>query len=292
MDVTTRLARAQARVERSLARWVRPSRAAHGRIYEAMRYSVFAGGKRIRPVLALAVCRMLGGRAAEAMAGGCAIELVHTYSLIHDDLPCMDNDDFRRGKPTSHKVFGESIALLAGDGLQALAFDLIAARVADPERSRRMIAALARAAGPDGMVGGQLLDLAYEGRRVPLERILDLHARKTGAMFLAAVRMGVIAGGAGAAARRALDRYGRELGLLFQIVDDILDETGDLATLGKTAGKDKAAGKSTFPALLGLDGARAWRDRVHARARRALAPFGRRADELLGITAFIAGRDR
>src|SRR3954469_25301272 len=240
----------------------------------AMAYSLMAGGKRLRPILALAACEAVGGKADEAIDAGCAVEMIHTYSLIHDDLPAMDDDDFRRGRPTSHKKFGEAVAILAGDALCAEAF-----RVAAPPRRGREAAVadvvfeLARASGAVGMVGGQVIDIEATGKKVTIEELEVLHRAKTGEL-LVAVRAGARMGGADADALERLTVYGRALGLAFQIIDDVLDVTADLATLGKDPGSDKEAGKTTFIDLLGADGARKRAEDVMAEGIAALAPLG------------------
>jgi geranylgeranyl pyrophosphate synthase len=225
--------------------------AVHG---EALRYALMGPGKRLRPALVRLICNQLGGRDADAAPAAVAIEMLHTYSLVHDDLPCMDDDDLRRSRPTVHKVYGEAEAVLVGDGLQSLAFEWLA-RAA---RSAEQVAILARAAGPAGMVGGQSMDLAATGRGDALDadEVRRIHASKTAALIAAAVEMGAVAGDASAEQRAGLARYGLGLGLCFQAVDDLLDVTGDASTLGKTPGKDEAAQKATLVATLGLDGAR------------------------------------
>jgi len=221
---------------------------------EAVRYALMGPGKRLRPALVRLFCNQMGGQDADAAPAAVAIEMLHTYSLVHDDLPCMDDDDLRRSRPTVHKVYGEAEAVLVGDGLQSLAFEWLA-RTA---HSAEQVAILARAAGPAGMVGGQSLDLAATGRgdRIGADEVRRIHASKTAALISAAVELGAVAGGATADQRSGLARYGRGLGLCFQAVDDLLDVTGDASTLGKTPGKDEAAQKATLVATLGLDGAR------------------------------------
>ncbi|MBL4771686.1 MAG: polyprenyl synthetase family protein [Planctomycetes bacterium] len=220
---------------------------------EALRYPTFAGGKRLRPCLVRLINHEMGGRDADAESPAVAIEWVHTYSLVHDDLPCMDDDDLRRGKPTTHKVYGEATAVLVGDGLLTLAFELLANR--GGPNALDMIAVLARAAGPAGMVGGQHLDLSAEQGGVNTDGVREIHRLKTAALIEAACELGALAAGASAAARQAARRYGLALGLCFQAVDDCLDVTGQATDLGKTPGKDAAAGKATLVADLGLDGA-------------------------------------
>lgn len=237
-------------------------------LHEAMRYSLLAGGKRIRPMLSLAFCKLHGGPWQRALPLGCALEMVHTYSLIHDDLPCMDNDDLRRGKPTNHKVYGETMAVLAGDGLQSAAFALIAEA---PELTARQridaVAVLAKACGPEGMAAGQVLDMAPHGSE---EELLRLHSLKTGAMIAGAAELGCIAADAGEEARLRARQYALKLGLAFQVYDDVLDVTGSEAELGKSIGSDQAEGKFTFVDLLGVDGALEYAKRCTEEAKEAL----------------------
>jgi len=260
---------------------------------EAMRYSLLAGGKRLRPILAFAACEAVGGREADAVEAACALEMVHTYSLIHDDLPAMDDDDFRRGRPTCHKAFGEAIAILAGDALLTEAFRVVTS-VDEPRRAAALLVAheLGRAAGAAGMVGGQVIDIESTGKRVTVEELEKLHHAKTGQLLLVSVRAGARMGGATADDLARLDAYGRALGLAFQIVDDVLDATADLATLGKDPGSDRAAGKTTFVDLLGPDGARARAREVMAQGARAIAPLGERARPLVALGDYTVDRDR
>lgn len=252
-----------ARVERALNEWM-PAQAPAG-LGEVMRYAVQGGGKRLRPLLALAACEAVEGAPQAALRAACAVELIHAYSLVHDDMPCMDNDVLRRGKPTVHVQFGQAQALLAGDALQALAFEILtpepsAATSADMPAAMQaaLCRLLARAAGADGMAGGQAIDLASVGLPLTEPELRAMHRRKTGALLLASVRMGAACAAhpLPAAALQALDAYGQALGLAFQVVDDVLDVTADSALLGKTAGKDAAAGKPTYVSLLGLEAAR------------------------------------
>lgn len=252
-----------ARVERALDEWM-PAQAPAG-LGEVMRYAVQGGGKRLRPLLALAACEAVEGAPQAALRAACAVELIHAYSLVHDDMPCMDNDVLRRGKPTVHVRFGQAQALLAGDALQALAFEILtpepsAATSADMPAAMQaaLCRLLARAAGADGMAGGQAIDLASVGLPLTEPELRAMHRRKTGALLLASVRMGAACAARPlpAAALQALDAYGQALGLAFQVVDDVLDVTADSALLGKTAGKDAAAGKPTYVSLLGLEAAR------------------------------------
>lgn len=244
-------------VEQALSAWV-PALAPAG-LGEAMRYAVLDGGKRLRPLLAIGTAQAITGQAQVpelALRAGCAVELIHAYSLVHDDMPCMDNDVLRRGKPTVHVKYGEAQAMLAGDALQALAFELLLEHNLDIAVSAHLARELAHAAGHQGMAGGQAIDLAGVGQLLSQTHLEDMHRRKTGALLLASVRMGAMAVGASVSQMRALQRYGQALGLAFQVIDDVLDVTADSATLGKTAGKDAAAEKPTFVSLMGLGPAR------------------------------------
>jgi len=251
-----------AHIESALDRWVVAQ--APGGLGEAMRYAVLDGGKRLRPLLVLAAAEAAAGDGRAALRAACAVELIHAYSLVHDDMPCMDNDVLRRGKPTVHVQFGQALALLAGDALQALAFELLTPEPADmPERTQAALCRLlARVAGHAGMAGGQAIDLASVGRALAEDELRRMHRLKTGALLQGSVMMGAACGELGAAAREALDRYGAAIGLAFQVVDDILDVTADSATLGKTAGKDAAKDKPTYVSHLGLERARAYADRL------------------------------
>ena len=261
-----------------------------GSLLEGLRYAVFGGGKRLRPALVRTVCRELGGDDEGAAAPAVAIEWVHTYSLVHDDLPCMDDDDLRRGRPTCHKAFGEAVAVLVGDGLQAAAFEVLASR--GGARAAEMAAALARAAGPAGMVGGQALDLEGTGREVGLEDVRRTHRMKTAALFAGAAELGAIAAGAERDRCARAGRFGEALGLCFQAVDDVLDVTGDAATLGKTPGKDAAGDKPTLVAALGLEAARAEAARLAeaARTRAREAGFGEES-LVAALVERVLGRD-
>ncbi len=225
---------------------------AYGQLKDAMTYSLLSGGKRIRPILTLAVSRLLGTEAEKALPFACALEMVHTYSLIHDDLPCMDDDDFRRGKPTNHKVYGESTAVLAGDALLTQAFSVLSKAPCTPEQICRAVACLSHAAGAEGMVGGQVLDLIGEGKQLTYEQVIQIEALKTGRMIEAAARLGAIAADATQKEEEAVAAYAGKLGLAFQIRDDILDILGDEAELGKPVGSDRGNEKSTFAALIGI----------------------------------------
>jgi farnesyl diphosphate synthase len=263
----------------------------------AMRHAVLGGGKRLRPFLVVESAALLGAERNGALLAGCALELIHCYSLVHDDLPAMDNDDLRRGRPTVHKAFDEATAILAGDALLTLAFDVVTRAKVHPEANVRIALAgeLARAAGIGGMAGGQMLDLAAEGRfekkrALTTAEIETLQAMKTGALLRFACRAGAILGRADAEALKCLDRFGVAVGRAFQIADDLLDLEGDTASLGKTAGKDAAAGKATLVAALGAAGAHARLDELIEEADSALAPFAAKADTLRAAAHFIAVR--
>lgn len=246
-------------------------------IFESAKYSVTAGGKRIRPALVLAFCRLCGGDDEKALPLACALEMIHTYSLIHDDLPCMDNDDMRRGRPTSHKVYGEATAVLTGDGLLTRAFQLAAENGTGlpPETALRCTALLGQAAGMNGMIAGQILDMASEHRQISLDELILLQELKTGCLIRAACALGCAAAGRmDDAAQQAAARYGDKLGLAFQIQDDILDIEGDAATLGKTTGKDAKSEKSTFPSLLGVEKCKELVQSLTEEAVQALDTFG------------------
>ncbi|MCO5168816.1 MAG: polyprenyl synthetase family protein [Planctomycetes bacterium] len=263
------------------------------RLHEAMRYSALDGGKRVRPALCLFAAEALGGERARALTAACAVELIHVYSLVHDDLPAMDDDDLRRGRPTSHKAFGEATAILVGDGLQTLAFEALARAYADdPALGLDLVRLLAEAAGAAGMVGGQALDMA--GQHLPREEaaLEGLHRMKTGALLRASVLLGARVAGARPREARwdALDAYARAVGLCFQVMDDVLDCTASTEALGKTAGKDAAQDKLTYVALLGLDGARAKAERLLDDALDALADLGAAADPLRALARFVVDR--
>ena len=286
------LSERRAAVEAALERALPPETAWPATLNRAMRYSVFAGGKRIRPLLALGACEAAGGAWQEALRFGCALELVHTFSLIHDDLPAMDDDDLRRGRPTSHKVFGEAIAILAGDALLARAFQVLLASGDDAALGvpADLAALLAEAASSSGLIGGQVEDIESEGREVDAVALERIHAAKTGALIHAAVRGGALVAGAPAAALERLDRIGRAIGLAFQIVDDVLDATEDAATLGKTAGKDEAARKATYVSVHGLEAARTRAQALLGEALAAIGPFGSNGLVLESLARLIVDR--
>jgi len=261
-------------------------------LHKAMRYSVFAGGKRLRPVLVIAGAEAVGGTADQVMPTACAMELIHTYSLVHDDLPAMDNDDFRRGVPTNHKVFGEAIAILAGDALLTLAFRLVAdnASRCGAATLQDVVADIADAAGHRGMVAGQVADLEAEGRQVGADTVDYIHAHKTGALIRTSLRVGARLCGATAQQVQALSVAGADLGLAFQIVDDILDVVASSEELGKTAGKDQVQQKATYPAIHGIEASRARARFLIEEAEAALAVLGPRAEPIRALGRFILER--
>ncbi len=264
------------------------------RLYQAMRYSVMNGGKRVRPLLVYAACEALNGDKASADGAACAVELIHAYSLVHDDLPAMDDDDLRRGQPTTHKAFDEACAILAGDGLQSLAFEAMAQAEHNPQDATlrlRMFAVLARAAGPAGMVGGQAIDLGSVGLKLDRDALELMHRHKTGALIEASVQLGALASGhADADNLASLSQYARAIGLAFQVQDDILDVESDTATLGKHQGADIARDKPTYPALLGMDAAKAYALELRDQALHALRPFDTAAEPLRELARYIVER--
>lgn len=283
-------------VEEALDRLLPPADTYPRPLHEAMRYSVFAGGKRLRPILAIAGAEAAGGRAEDVLPVACALECIHTYSLIHDDLPSMDNDDLRRGKPTCHRVYGEALAILAGDALLTLAFALLSeeglAKRLGAERLSQLVQEIARAAGSLGMVGGQVVDLLSEGKEIDRGTLLFLHTHKTGALIRASVLSGGLVVKASQEELEALSRYGERIGLAFQIVDDLLDITGIEEEMGKPVGSDKKKKKATYPTLIGLEESKRQVELLTALAKEALSPFGDRAWALKAIADYIASRRR
>ena len=263
-----------------------------GLIHEAMRYCVFAGGKRLRPVLCVAAAEACGGDREKALPAACAVELMHTYSLVHDDLPCMDDDDLRRGRPTCHKVYGEGMAVLCGDALLTESFAVLARASATPRFSvGAMVAELAMAGGSRRLIGGQVLDLDGEGKALGMEQLIRIHECKTAALLSASVRLGAMSANAEEPHLEALTKFGRALGLAFQVMDDILDVTQTTENLGKTAGKDVAVAKATFPALVGLEESRKEAARLTDEALEALVIFGDKGERLRGIALRMLGRE-
>jgi geranylgeranyl diphosphate synthase type II len=277
-------------VDARLDAWLPAATEPPERLHAAMRYSVFAGGKRVRPILTLLACRAAGGDDEAAFPAACGLECIHTYSLIHDDLPAMDDDDLRRGRPSNHKAFDEATAILAGDALLTIAFEIVAGHVADAAVAARTTLELARAAGWAGMVGGQMADLVAESVEPNAETLAFIHPRKTGALIRAAVRCGGIAGGADESELDALTRYAEAVGLAFQVADDVLDETATSQQLGKTAGKDRAANKLTFPAVYGLEESRRKARQLADDAADTVAPLGDAATPLARLAEFVVAR--
>ena len=292
-DLAAYMAEGARAVDEALGRFLPAESAPPETLHRAMRYSVFAGGKRLRPVLVIAGAEAVGGNMAAVMPTACAVEMIHTYSLIHDDLPAMDNDDFRRGAPTNHKVFGEALAILAGDALLTLAFRLLADNVpatSSGPRLRDVLVEIADAAGSPGMVGGQVADIECEGKPADAEIVDYIHTHKTAALIRASIRAGAILSGATPAQLAALGVVGGALGLAFQIMDDILDVTATTEELGKTAGKDQAQQKATYPAVHGIEASRRRAQALVAEAHAVLAPFGPRALPLCALGTFMIDR--
>lgn len=279
-------------VDIALDRFLPRASAKPATIHKAMRYSLFAGGKRMRPVLTLAAAEACGGKIERALPAASAVECIHTYSLIHDDLPCMDDDDLRRGRPTNHKVFGEGIAVLAGDALLTVAFEILAQAA---PTSRYSVAAqireLADAAGSKWLIGGQVADLEGEGRKLTGTELRYIHRCKTAALLTSSLRLGAMSANATPTQLKAITAFGQNLGLAFQVIDDILDVTQTTEKLGKTAGKDVAATKATFPAIYGLDKSRAEARKLTAAAHAALKPLGAKAARLREIADYLLARE-
>ncbi len=293
MTLEEYIARQQKRVDAALNRWVPEETVDPPLIHKAMRYSLFAGGKRVRPLLAIAAAEAVSGTPDGIEDAACSLELIHTYSLIHDDLPALDNDDLRRGRPTCHKVFGDAMAILAGDALLTLAFEVLARlEGADATRRIRLVEELARASGTvGGMIGGQVNDIEGEGEPPTAELLESIHRAKTGALLRASVRIGAIYAGATAEQLDALTRFGEHSGLAFQIVDDVLDVEQSSEQLGKTAGKDAEQEKITFPAVYGLERSKQMAEAERAAAHAALEPFGPRAERLRQLADLIVRRN-
>jgi len=292
MDLRQYVVEQQRLVDEELDRVVPPESQSPETIHKAMRYSLFAGGKRLRPMLCMEACHTVGRRREGVVTAACALELIHTYSLIHDDLPALDNDDLRRGRPTNHKVFGEAMAILAGDSLLTLAFEVLARLPkVDAETRASLVAELASASGTvEGMIAGQVRDIEGEGAAPAAERLEAIHRAKTGALLTASVRMGGIYGGAAEEELAALTGYGRHIGLAFQIVDDVLDVEQSSETLGKTAGKDAAQRKITFPAVYGVEESKRMAEQELSKAREALALFGERGARLRDLADLMVRR--
>lgn len=288
-------AEALPRVDRALEGYTELDIGCPGPLAEAIRYSLLAPAKRLRPMLVLMAAEACGGTIEGAMPAACAVEMIHTYSLIHDDLPAMDNDDLRRGRPTSHKVYGEALAILAGDALLTMAFEVLARDIRPAEVAAACCAVLGQAAGPEALVGGQADDLLCqqaENQAGGLDMLESIHRRKTGALFLVSLRLGALCAQADSRQMSALVEYGRKLGLAFQIADDLLDIQGDEAALGKRVGKDAARGKFTFPGLLGVGESQQRAERLVAEACAALAPLGAAAKDLAALARYVVERNR
>lgn len=294
MDLKAYLEDRRGLVNRALEGYLPPGRGPAPQVVEAMRYSLFAGGKRLRPILCLAGAEAVGGEAGEALPVACALEMIHTYSLIHDDLPAMDDDDLRRGQPTCHRQFDEATAILAGDALLTEAFRIMADAAPKFEGREGMllevIQLIAQAAGYQGMVGGQMLDLQAEGRKISLKELETIHRLKTGALLTASVRAGGLVGGGTRAEVTALTAFGEKFGLAFQITDDLLDVEGEAAEMGKSPGMDVKKGKATYPALLGVEEARKWAKELIEEAIADLQPLGERAEPLREIGRYLLVR--
>lgn len=297
-DLTARMSEDQKLVDEAIDRWLPTVEDTPALVHEAMRYSTFAGGKRFRPILVLESCRVVGGDLLHALPSAVALELIHTYSLIHDDLPCMDNAELRRGQPTCHIRFGEAHAVLAGDALLTLAFSLLAIEQGksgvSPGVALEVTGMIAEAAGTPGMVGGQVLDIQHTGAETDIspDRLFEIHARKTGALIRVAVESGAVLGGAGPEEHDALRTYGEKIGLAFQIADDLLDVRGTSAALGKDVAGDAALSKLTFPAVFGVERSAEMAEEACAVAVASLEPFGRAADYLGALAEFVVHRKR
>ncbi|MBD0316364.1 MAG: polyprenyl synthetase family protein [Nitrospiraceae bacterium] len=294
MNITDYLDQKRMAVDRFLDGIIPPPSTPPTTLHDSMRYSLMAGGKRIRPILTIAAAEAIGSNAPGLMPAACSLEFIHTYSLIHDDLPSMDNDDFRRGKPTNHKVYGEAMAILAGDALLTMAFDLCSRpdvmKGCDPVRQVRLIQELAYGSGNMGMVGGQVFDIQAEHQDIDLPTLQNIHRHKTGMLIRAAVRMGAIAAGAPDRELEALTSYAEDIGLAFQIADDVLNVTGTREELGKNPNTDAERGKKTYPTFYGVEGARSLADDCAARAISRLTAFGPSAAPLRELARYITSR--
>lgn len=284
------IAERQSLIEEALDRYLPPAENYPERLHAAMRYSVFAGGKRLRPLLTLLSCETCGGKMEDAMPPACAMELIHTYSLVHDDLPAMDDDDFRRGKPSSHRAFDEPTAILAGDALLTFAFELVASQTRDKSLVPSLVCELARGAGTDGMLGGQMVDILSQGAEPTEGLIRYLHSHKTGALIVASVRCGALCAHASESELQSLTHYAEAVGLGFQIIDDVLDVEGTADQLGKTPGKDLRQNKLTYTALCGVEKARRDAEGLVERAKSHLEDFGRNAEPLALLADFVVKR--
>jgi geranylgeranyl diphosphate synthase, type II len=282
----------QREVDRALDRFLPKASVAPATIHKAMRYSLFAGGKRLRPILCLAAAEACGGKISAALPHACAVECIHTYSLIHDDLPSMDNDDLRRGRPTCHKVFGDGIAILAGDALLTIAFEIAShAKPVSRYDLRDVLCEITEAAGSRKLIAGQVADLEAEGRRINRAQLRSIHENKTAALLTTSVRLGAMSANATAKQLAAVTSFGRALGLAFQVIDDILDVTQTSEKLGKSAGKDLAAQKATYPAVIGLEKSRVEALRLTTQAHRALESLGNKAAVLRALADYLLARE-
>lgn len=292
MNLKRYLAARQKEVDRALDRFLPKESVSPATIHKAMRYSLFAGGKRLRPILCLATAEACGGKSAAALPHACAVECIHTYSLIHDDLPSMDNDDLRRGRPTCHKVFGDAIAILAGDALLTVAFEIAGrAKAVSRYELRDVMREIAEAAGSRKLIAGQVADLEAEGKNLSREQVRSIHQNKTAALLTASVRLGAMAANAGTKQLAAVTAFGRALGLAFQVIDDILDVTQTSEKLGKSAGKDLAAKKATYPAVFGLEKSRSEARRLTKQAHKALESLGHNAEVLRALAEYLLARE-
>jgi geranylgeranyl diphosphate synthase type II len=292
MDLKRYLISRQKEVDRALDRFLPKAAVPPATLHKAMRYSLFAGGKRLRPVLCLAAAEACGGKTSAALPHACAVECIHTYSLIHDDLPSMDNDDLRRGRPTCHKVFGDGIAILAGDALLTIAFEIAThTKVVSRYDLRDIFRELTDAAGSRKLIAGQVADLEAEGRRINRGQVRSIHENKTAALLTASIRLGAMAANASAKQLSAVTAFGRALGLAFQVIDDILDVTQTSEKLGKSAGKDLAAKKATYPAVIGLEKSRTEARRLTSRAHAALKSLGENARVLRALGDYLLARE-
>jgi geranylgeranyl diphosphate synthase type II len=292
MNVKGYLKSRQKQIDGALDRYLPKEKTKPATIHKAMRYSLFAGGKRLRPILCLAAAEACGGKIDNAMPLACAMECIHTYSLVHDDLPSMDNDDFRRGRPTCHKVFGDGIAVLAGDALLTIAFEIVArAKPTSRYNMSTLLREVAVAAGSQKLIAGQVADLEAERKKTTRDELRYIHQNKTAAILTTTVRLGAMSANADARKLNAITKFGRALGLAFQVIDDILDVTQTSERLGKSAGKDIAAQKATYPAVIGLDGSRTEARRLTRQAHNALSIFGARADALHALANYLLERE-
>ncbi len=292
MDLSTYISSSSRTVDRALDKFLPTASARPATIHKAMRYSLFAGGKRMRPVLVLAAAEACGGAVADALPAAAAVECIHTYSLVHDDLPCMDDDDLRRGRPTNHKVFGDGIAVLAGDALLTIAFEILAQTKGTRHYPvAAQIRELASASGSQWLIGGQVADLEGEGRQLNGTELRYIHRCKTAALLTSSIRLGAMSANAAPTKLEALTEFGQALGLAFQVIDDILDVTQTTEKLGKTAGKDVKAIKATFPAIYGLEKSRAEAKKLTAKAMGALETFGKKGARLREIAEYLLARE-